>query len=241
MKLKYFLLLISFLLPFALNAQEQKEERLSALLGGMTQSDRWIIRKDKLEEEFIGNVRYENDMYKIQADRALSKRKEQSYLLEGNVYASRKDAQTKAEITARKIIYNRLSDAGTAESPKNGQISLRYIVPGNDFKMYGDKLSFSGKFTRFVLSGDAELNDKDNTLYAGEMAFNTATGVFEAYKQRPVFWGFNNEGDYAAQADKITVLTKERKVRAEGKVRGWITPARDFKDLKGSGNGTEIR
>ena len=41
------------LLSGAAFAQKQQTEELSAILGGMVKSDRWIIRKGKAEEEFI--------------------------------------------------------------------------------------------------------------------------------------------------------------------------------------------
>ena len=85
MKNKFiFLSLVLALSPALCAAQD------TALLGGMVQSDRWIIRKDKMEEEFIGNVSYKNDIYNIKADYALSRRKEQTFTLKGNVFASQK-------------------------------------------------------------------------------------------------------------------------------------------------------
>lgn len=230
MKLKYLILTLLFLSPLCLNAQQDAE--LSALLGGMVQSDRWIIRKDKFEEEFIGNVHYENDIYKIHADRALSKRKAQTYTLEGNVFASRSEKDTKAQISAHKIFYNKKSDLGYAEPKKGGSLDLIYIIGKNKFRLNGNKLAFAGKGSSFKIEGDAELHDINNTLYAENMAFDTKTGIFEAYGRRPVFWGFNDEGDYALQADNMTVLTKEKQIKAQGRVRGWITSTTSFANLK---------
>ena len=62
MKKIFLLFTFIFLAPFVLS---QTEQDLSMLLGGMVKSDKWIIRKDSFEEEFIGNVHYENEMYKI--------------------------------------------------------------------------------------------------------------------------------------------------------------------------------
>jgi lipopolysaccharide export system protein LptA len=219
-----YLLLIFFTIANISYAQESKKEELSGLLGGIVQSDSWIIRKEKNEEEFIGNVHYENDMYKITADRAVSRRKEQSYTLEGNVYASRSDKKTgKAEIKAQKIFYNKLQDYGYALAPKNKQISLFYNTEENKYKLYGNKLDFSGNFNNFKITGNGKFYDINNKLYVQQMIFNRESGVFETQGGRPVLSGFNDDGNYALQADKITAFTTERKYKAEGKVRGWVT------------------
>ena len=113
------------LLSGAAFAQKQQTEELSAILGGMVKSDRWIIRKDKAEEEFIGNVHYENENYKISADRALSQRSLNVYTLSGNVFAQRsQDGQT-ISLQAAKVFFNRKKDSGYAQGSKKKQISTR--------------------------------------------------------------------------------------------------------------------
>ena len=231
--MKKFIIPLLLILPMFLNAQDKqsKGDNLSALLGGMVQSDRWLIHKDQQEEEFIGNVRYKNDIYDIRADRALSRRALQTYTLEGNVFASRQENGEFAQISADKIFYNNKEDFGYALSNKSAQVSIRYKTPQTDLSLFGDRVDFSRKFTLFKVIGDAELGDLNNTLYAGEMSFDMETGVFEAYKNRPVFFGFSEDGDYALQADKITAQTKEGFIKAQGNVQGWLTSARDWSGL----------
>jgi lipopolysaccharide export system protein LptA len=228
--------LAAFMVLFALcqprAKAQQQEGDLSALLGGVVQSDSWIIRKEKFEEEFTGNVRYKNDIYDIRADKALSKRKEQSYLLGGNVSASRSQDGVKARITAQKFFYNKLKDEGYALCGKNKQISAVYETGGASYKLYGDRFDFSNKFTLYKITGHAELDDLNNTLYARQITFNNVTGVFEASGGRPLFWGFSDDGDYALQADAIIAATKEGRVTAKGRVQGWVTAAKDFKNLQ---------
>jgi lipopolysaccharide export system protein LptA len=218
-------------MPQLLFAQQSSgDEGLSALLGGLVQSDRWIIRKDKNEEEFIGNVRYENDIYKIDAHRALSNRKERTYTIEGNIRALRSDKKTgeRAELKAQKVFYNKPLDFGYAVAAQKKQISIFYDTADNKYKLYGNKLDFSDKFTNFKIIGNAKLHNIDNKLYAQEIVFNTQNGILRASGGRPVLNGSNEDADYAVQADIITAQTQENKYKAQGKVQGWITSKKEI-------------
>lgn len=236
MKNKFiFLTLFLALSPALCYAQD------TALLGGMVQSDRWIIRKDKMEEEFIGNVSYKNDIYTAKADYALSRRREQTFNLKGNVFASQKKNGTTAQITAENFFYNNKTGEGYATPKKNAQVNAVYTTQTNRLKAFGNKLDFKDKFSVFEMSGNCELDEINNTLYADKMIFDTNSGVFNAHGNRPVLWGFNPDGDYAVQADDITVQTKEGFLKAQGRVQGWVVSAKEFPNLtQGSKNGTEI-
>ena len=236
MKNKFiFLSLVLALSPALCAAQD------TALLGGMVQSDRWIIRKDKMEEEFIGNVSYKNDIYNIKADYALSRRKEQTFTLKGNVFASQKKDGATAQITADNFFYDNKTGKGYALPKKNAQVSAVYTTPANRLKAFGNKLDFKDKFSVFEMNGNCELDEINNTLYADKMLFNTDSGLFTANGNRPVLWGFNPDGDYAIQADTITAQTKEGFFKAQGRVQGWVVSAKEFPNLtQGSKNGTEI-
>lgn len=234
--MKKTLILLFLILPFTTYGQE-----LSAILGGMVQSDRWIIRKDKFEEEFIGNVHYENDVYKIHADYALSKRMAQTYTLQGNVFASRTQDGTIAQLTANEVFYNKKKDTGYATPKRGKQVEAKYKTPNNKFELFADRIDFSDKLSLFKMQGNAELSDANNTLYAKNMIFNTQTGIFTAEGDRPVLWGFSDDGDYAMQADEITAQTKEGVFKAHGKVKGWITTDRDLSQFtQGQENGIKI-
>ena len=231
-----FLLFAFLLMPAFCQAQD-----VTALLGGMVKSDRWLIRKDKMEEEFIGNVSYANDMYTVKADYGLSERKKQNFTLKGNVYASRKENSSKAEVTADTFFYNKTNDSGFALPAAKKQISAVYTTQANRLKTFSNRLDFKNKFSLFELTGNCELQDINNTLYAQNMVFNTQTGIFNAQGGRPVLWGFSPNGDYAIQADNITAQTKEGFFKAEGKVEGWVVSAKEFPNLtQGSTNGTKI-
>ena len=208
------------------------QDNLAPILGGMVESDSWIIRKDKNEEEFIGNVRYENENFKIKADRALSRRAAQEFTIEGEVYAQYTSADAQAALKAERVFYSQAKDTGYATAKKNKQVEAAYnITDGASYKLYGDRLDFADKFTQYKMTGWAELSDNNNTLYAGQMDFDFNTGIFEATRNRPLMWGFTDDGDYAVQADTITARTREGLYRAEGRVQGWVTAAKDLDGL----------
>lgn len=226
MKNIYLIFFFFLLAPFVFC--QTQEGDISLLLGGMVKSDRWVIRKDVFEEEFIGNVRYENDVYKILADRALSKRKTKEYELSGNVFLSRIEGETYLSLTADKVFYNQRKDLGFAKGSKKAQVKIIYLTPDNIYTLIADKVEFSKKASFFEVSGNVQLSDKENTLKAESATFDRINGIFEALKVRPVLIGKNKDGSYALQADKITVNTNTQEFKALGNSQGWITLEKDL-------------
>ena len=225
MKKIFLLFTFIFLAPFVLS---QTEQDLSMLLGGMVKSDKWIIRKDSFEEEFIGNVRYENEMYKISADRALSKRKDKIYELSGNVFLSRTENNTVLTLNAKRVFYNQKKDEGFAQAAKKAQVKIVYITPENTYTLLANKVEFSNKANFFKATGNVQLSDKENTLKAEEVTFDRSSGIFEAISVRPIILGKNKDGSYALEADKMIVNTKTGKFKATGAPQGWLTLEKDL-------------
>jgi len=225
MKKIFLLFTLVFLAPFVLS---QTEQDLSMLLGGMVKSDKWIIRKDSFEEEFIGNVHYENEMYKISADKALSKRKEKTYELSGNVFLSRTENDTTITLNAGRVFYNQKKDTGFALSAKKSQVKIVYTTPENVYTLLANKVEFSNKANFFKATGKVQLSDKENTLKAEEITFDRVNGIFEAVSVRPIILGENKDGSYALEADKMIVNTKTGKFKATGAPQGWLTLEKDL-------------
>ena len=223
---KIFLFFIFILFaPFVFG---QTEQDLSMLLGGMVKSDKWIIRKDSFEEEFIGNVHYENEMYKVLSDKALSKRKDKTYELSGNVFLSRTEDNTVLTLNANRVFYNQKKDTGFANSSKKAQVKIVYTTPENVYTLLADRVEFSNKANLFKATGKVQLSDKENTLKAEEVTFDRASGIFEALSVRPLMLGKNKDGSYALEADKIIVNTKTGRFTATGKPQGWLTLEKDL-------------
>lgn len=231
---KIFILMALALLPAlaAAAAADKTSEDLAPLLGGLIQSDRWLINKDKYQEEFIGRVRYSNDNISLNAQRALSDRLNKIYTLKGNVFASYKLPQNAtAEIRADKIVYNQKKDSGLITSSAQKQAQAVYKTTDNTFKAYADKINFGQKFSSFTLSGWAQFEDDNNTLYAKEISYDAQSGIVQAQGARPLILGFGDEGDYALQADFITANIYKGGFEARGRVHGWFVSAQDISDF----------
>ena len=225
MKKIFLILILTLFAPFVFC---QTEQDLSMLLGGMVKSDKWIIRKDSFEEEFIGNVHYENEMYKLSADKALSKRKDKTYELSGNVFLLRTENNTTLTLNANRVFYNQKKDTGFASSSKKAQVKIVYTTPENVYTLLANKVEFSKKANLFKATGKVQLSDKENTLKAEEVTFDRESGIFEALSVRPLMLGTNKDGSYALEADKIIVNTKTGKFTATGKPQGWLTLEKDL-------------
>ena len=77
------------LAPKKLSANE-----IPSALGGLIQSDNWVIYKDKQQEEFSGHVSYDNGTYIFRADYALSDRARHTFTARGNVFLRQNNPDT---------------------------------------------------------------------------------------------------------------------------------------------------
>ena len=221
-------LFIVFALIFSCVCFAQKSEDVSMLLGGMLKSDKWVIRKDAMEEEFKGHVRYENEKYKLLADKVLSKRKVKKYELTGNVLLSRKDGGTTLTLTAARVYYDQNKDTGFANAAKKKQVKVVYVTPDNTYTLLADKVEFSKEASFCKATGNVKITDKENSLKAQSATFDRISGIFEALPQRPQVSGQNEDGSYALEADKIIVDTKKGTIKAVGTSQGWVTLKKDL-------------
>ncbi len=69
-----------------LQNKSRQATEIPPVLGGVVQSDSWVIYKDKQQEEFSGNVSYDNGTYAFKADYALSERAQNRFSARGNVW-----------------------------------------------------------------------------------------------------------------------------------------------------------
>lgn len=100
---------------------------LPPVLGGLVQSDSWIIYKDKEQEEFKGNVSYDNGAYQFRSQYALSDRKNNVFTASGDVFL-RQNAQDGSFYQAEsdRARYNYHTQKGTLTARKNKKITLQY-------------------------------------------------------------------------------------------------------------------
>lgn len=149
-------------------AQELKNKKKSssqmpAVLGGVVSSDRWVVYKEKEEEEFEGNVHYDNGVYVFRSGYALSQRKQNLFTAKDNVYA-RKNEQDGGwyELYADKAVYNYQTGAGRAEASANKKIKLVYkTAKGDLITATARRADFNTKQETYRLSGGAFVTHKD--------------------------------------------------------------------------------
>lgn len=132
---------------------------LPAVLGGIVQSDSWVIYKDKQQEEFSGNVSYDNGTYQFRADYALSERAKNRFTARGNVYLKQNDPQGSSyEAYAHYARYNYKTQQGELKSSAQKQIKLIYT---DEKKQTGtawtDKATFDLAQKIFTLEGNVRV------------------------------------------------------------------------------------
>ncbi len=150
-------------------AAEQKKQSLATLkpsavslpeaLGGILSSDRWTVYQEKEEEEFEGNVHYDNGQYIFRAGYALSQRKQNLFTAREKVYLRRNEPDgVWYELHAPQAVYNYKTGWGQAEAPSGQQIKLVYhTAKGDLITAYARRAEFNTKQQTYVLAGRARV------------------------------------------------------------------------------------
>ncbi len=156
--------------------QQKRHADLPDTLGGIISSDRWVIYKEKEEEEFEGNVRYDNGTYSFRADYALSQRKKNLFSASGNVYARYNEVSGGYyEIYTAKATYNYQTAQGTAQSSSQTKTKLIYKAPEGDLvTALAQRAEFNIQQKTYRLTGDVFVTYQDEkghitTLKAQEL------------------------------------------------------------------------
>ncbi len=96
-------------------------------LGGIVQSDSWVIYKDTQREEFTGHVSYDNGAYIFKADYALSERAKNKFTARGNVFLRQNNTDgTFYEAYAQRGIYNYKTQQGELCAGGKNPVKLVY-------------------------------------------------------------------------------------------------------------------
>lgn len=169
----------------------QKKEvakQIPPVLGGIVQSDNWIIYKDKEQEEFIGHVFYDNDIYLFKADYALSERAQNRLFAKGNVYLKQHEPGGPSyEVFTDEARFNYRTQKGTLTAYKNKKIKLIYT----------------------------DTNQPPVTATAQKAAFDLTTQIFVL--EGNVFISRTTpQGTQTMRADKATVKQLENFIKLEG-------------------------
>lgn len=110
-----------------LKLKKQTAKEIPSVLGGIVESDSWVIYKDKQQEEFSGNVSYDNGAYVFKADYALSERALNRITARGNVYVKQTEQDGSFyEAFADWARYNYKTQKGSVKGSKKVPVKLVY-------------------------------------------------------------------------------------------------------------------
>lgn len=153
-----------------------KATSLPDMLGGIVSSDSWIVYNEKQEEEFKGHVRYDNGIYILRSDYALSQRKKNLFTLKGNIYFRHNEPDGAwYEVYADKAVYNYQTGKGYALASKKEPLKLVYHSAQNEqITAYAKRADIDTQQQVYKLTTDAVLIHQDalgniSTLKADSM------------------------------------------------------------------------
>lgn len=152
---------------------------LPEVLGGLVQSDSWIIYKEKQQEEFTGHVSYDNDAYTFRADYALSDRAKNSFLARGNVFLRQQNQDGSFyEGYAHQARYNYRTQKGELNGKNKTPVKLIYhSAKGETLTATAQKATFDLAQKIYILQGDVHIERPT------EQGPQTMTAKKATYKQ----------------------------------------------------------
>lgn len=139
--------------------KHKKAAEIPPVLGGVVQSDSWVIYKDKQQEEFTGNVSYDNGSYAFKADYALSERALSRFSARGRVWLRQTERDGSFyEAYADQALYNYKTQKGWLSANRKKTVKL---VLTNEKKQtvtaYAGKVSFDLNKKIFVLQNNVRV------------------------------------------------------------------------------------
>ena len=175
----------------ALTQKKQSATQFPEVLGGVVQSDEWVIYKDEEKEEFKGHVFYDNGAYTFKSNYALSDRRTNTFTATGNVYAKSHDAEqdTTYQAYADYARYHYKTGKGFLKSTTKNPVRLILTDATQTITARAKQVSFDTNAQVVVLTGNVDA--KRTTA----------------------------QGNQTLQADKVTLKQQENYVYLEGNAR----------------------
>ncbi|MCQ2410962.1 MAG: LptA/OstA family protein [Elusimicrobiaceae bacterium] len=135
------------------------KNELPPVLGGLVQSDSWIIYQDKKQEEFKGHVSYENDAYVFRADYALSDRAHSTFQAKGNVFLRQQQPDGSFyEAEAHQAYYDYQKQKGNLTWDGTTRVLLRQQdEKGQPAIARARRVTFDLNQRTYVLQGDVHI------------------------------------------------------------------------------------
>ena len=161
----------------ALKNKKNKMQEIPPVLGGIVQSDSWVIYPEKKEEEFKGHVSYDNGTYQFKADYALSQRAKKLFTASGNVFL-RQNEQDGAFYQAKsdRASFNYGTQKGTLHANAKRLVDLLFQDAKKQVSTAtAQKVSFDLVNKIFVLEGNVHMErqtpEGPQTLQAQKVTF----------------------------------------------------------------------
>ncbi len=227
MSLLIFSLFLVF--PHAAHAGDLNKSRPKppGLANSVVRSDKWIIRREKGEEEFQGNVSYHQGTYRFKSDWAIYRKKDEHWEARGNLYGSKTwDNGTKTECYADRGEYFQDTGQGAVFSDGRERVKVIHYEPDSGtWRSYSDRVTLNEPESLMTFLGNVLIKGHtmqamgDNAVYDNLASMITLSGGY------PVAYGTTVGGDdyaFAIQGDLIKIYRKPERMTACGKVRGWI-------------------
>lgn len=122
-------------------------------LGGIVQSDSWVIYKEKQQEEFTGHVSYDNGAYTFRADYALSDRARNTFSARGHVFLRQQNKDgSYYEGSANRASYNYRTQKGELTGTGKEPARLVYHnVKGETLIATAQKITFDLEQKIYIL------------------------------------------------------------------------------------------
>lgn len=186
----------------SLKNKQQAATQVPPVLGGLVQSDSWVIYKDKQQEEFKGHVSYDNDYYSFRSDYALSERALSRFSARGNVFLRQKaEDGTIYEAHASRAVYNYKTQKGHLYGSAKKPVKLVYSSPKeNTVTATAENADFDLTERIFILQKDVRIERPTET------GLQTLTAQKATFKQAQ---------DYAILEGDARLTDGERTVLAE--------------------------
>lgn len=142
-----------------LQNKSRQAAQIPPVLGGVVQSDSWVIYKDKQQEEFSGNVSYDNGSYAFKADYALSRRAQNSFSARGNVWLRQTEPDgTFYEAYADEALFNYKTQKGELNATQGKTVKLVLTDEKKQtVTVYAGKVTFDLNQKIFILLGNVRV------------------------------------------------------------------------------------
>lgn len=187
-------------------------------------SEKWIIRRDKGEEEFEGNVSYHKGEYNFKSDWALYDRNTGHWRARGNLFGVRaweNGNRTECHGSYGEYFQNSGEGAVFASPPERVRIS-HFEPKQGTWKSFSDKAMINEKESLLTLYGNVATHSDTSDSLSDTAVYDNTASLITFTGGPPVVWGLRDNYAIAIQAKTIKVLRSAGDIHASGNVRGWI-------------------